>query len=175
MSHWFKPQHNPKAPEESWALLWEHLCCHHTGFWGKELQRRMSLSLMYQYFQLWDNTHHKHRCKPHWGWFWSPRIAVLAQGRCYLRDSSAEASICSMKKWTLPDIALRFQSVNYCGDMLKQREMAVTCKLLLVSILTHSYALQCICLVGKIIPHMSLCALLQVSPQKFGPLRHTKK
>lgn len=109
------------------------------------------------------------------GWFWSPRITVVAQGQCYLRDSSAEASICSMKKWTLLDIALRFQSVNYCGDMLKQREMAVTCKLLLVSILTHSYTLQCMCLVGKIIPHSSLGALLQVSPQNFGPLRHTKK
>lgn len=55
--------------------------------------------------------------------------------------------------------------MNYCGDMLKQREMAVTCKLLLVSILTHSYALQCMCFVGNIIPHRSLAALLQVSPQ----------
>lgn len=74
---WFRPQHNPKAPK-SWALLWDHLCCHHAAF-GAELQRRMSPSLVYQYFQLWDNTHHKHCCKPHWG---GPGMVLIPKDHC---------------------------------------------------------------------------------------------
>lgn len=109
-----------------------------------------------------------------YGRFCSPRIAVLIEHQRYSRDSSAEAAICSTK-WTLPDIALRFQSVNYCGDTLKQREVAVTCELLLASILTHSNTQGCAFLMAKIILHRSWGALLWVSLWNFGPLRHTMK
>lgn len=69
------------------------------------------------------------------GVLWMARSTKGHSDHSGSEKSSAEDSVCNM----FAIIALRFQSVNYCGDMMRQREMAVTCKLLFGSVLTHSY------------------------------------